>query len=437
MNDELVLWQPESGELLPQEATTAVAIAGFAQQLSNKDKKQISAAFDGGFYEMGLNFLWARTIAALKRELANVGVSLVGEMLSKSDIDEDDDIDDILTTKDAIRLAEELGVVTATDAMRLRHTHEIISHFSQLSTSENDSEEIDQAEAIASLKACVKSVLGKPKVEVAAKFIEFRAALDAKSLTKDDPLVGMLGASPYFFQKLAVSILMNAAKNNLGAQLEISLANINVLLPSVWSNLRDSERWHVGHTYAELFSDGKSTAVSGVKSALSKVKGFDYVPENLRSDTFLKAAAAVVDAHEGMNNFYNELPALRVLSKLGTTIPTPALGECITAILCVRLGNRSGTAHDAQSLARELLDGLTPERWKYYLNQILPSDTRILNKLSDDKPVSRWFDLVEKYELDDLDIKNREVNTLISASVARKERRLELKRIKLLQKYYG
>ena len=437
MTSELKLWQPESGELLPQGVNTPAEIAHYAQQLSNKDKIQIAAAFDGRFYEMGLNFLWSRTIAALKKELANVGVSLIGEMLGKSDVDESDDIDDILTTKESIRLAEELGVVTPTDAMRLRHTNELISHFDQLSTSENDCEEIDEMEAISSLKACVKSVLGKPQIEVAAKFIEFRAALDAKSLPKDDPLIGMLATSPYFFQKLAVSILMNAAKQASGAQLEISLANINAILPVVWANLRDTEKWQIGHTYAELYSDGKSTAVSGLKSALSKVKGFDFVPENLRSDTFLKAAAAIVDAHEGMYNFYNELPALRVLSKLGTTIPTPALGECITAILCVKLGNRYGVANDAQALAKELFDGLTTDRWRYYLNQVLPGDTRILNKIGNHNPMQNWFDLVEKYEFNELDISNKDITALVVASLARKENKFEKARLKLLQNYYG
>jgi hypothetical protein len=435
--NELKLWQPESGELLPRGVNTPVEITSYAQQLSKKDKTQISAAFDGRFYEMGMSFLWSRTIAALKNELANVGVSLVGEMLGKLDVEEDDDIDDILTTKESIRLAEELGVVSSTDAMRLRHTNEIISHFSQLSTSENDSEEIDESEAIASLKACVKAVLGKPQVEVAAKFIEFRDALDSKSLSKDDPLVGMLSASPYFFQKLAITILVNAVKKGTGAQLEISLANINVLLPSVWSNLRDTERWHVGHTYAELYSDGKSTAVSGVKSALSKVKGFDYVPENLRSATFLKAAAAIVEAHEGMNNFYNELSPLRGLSKLGTTIPTPALGECISAILCARLGNEYGVANNAQVLAKELLDGMTPERWEYYLNQVLPGDVRILNKLGHHKPMTRWIDLVNNYEFNELDIKNKEVKEMVGAIMSRKENRIKSARLNLLYKYYG
>lgn len=437
MASELKLWQPESGELLPIGVNSPAEITGYAQQLSKKDRRQIAAAFDERFYEMGLSFLWSRTIAALKKELANVGLSLVGEMLGKSDVDEDDDIDDILTTKESIRLAEELGVVTPTDAMRLRHTNELISHFSQLSTSENDSEEIDEAEAISSLKACVKSVLGKPQVEVAAKFIEFRTALDASNLSKDDALVDMLGTSPYFFQKLAINILMNAAKQSTGAQLEISLANINVILPAVWGNLRDTEKWHVGHTYAELYSDGKSKAVSGVKSALSKVKGFDFVPENLRSDTFLKAAAAIIEAHEGMNNFYNEYSPLRALSKLGTTIPTPALGECITAILCVRLGNPYGIAQNAQLLATEIINGLTPERWRYYLDQVLPGDMRILNKLGDHNPMNRWFDLVKKYRFDELDILNKGVRNLVSASFDRKERIFEKSRLKLVQKYYG
>jgi len=83
---------------------------------------------------------------------------------------------------------------------------------------------------------------------------------------------------------------MNAARKNVGATLEHTLANINVLVPAIWHNLRDSGRWQIGHCYAEAYSDGKTTVVGGLKSALLKVKGFDYVPENLRSDTFVKAA---------------------------------------------------------------------------------------------------------------------------------------------------
>lgn len=437
MATELALWQPESGQLIPTAAKTSTQIAAYAAQLSVKDKGQIVAAFDSGHFEMGLSYLWGKTVTALKKELSTVGVGLLGEMLGRTDVAEDDDVDDIVTTRDAIRLAGELGVVSATDTLRLQHTYEIVTHFSQLSPEENDIEEIDETEALAALKACIKSVLGRPKVEVAKKFVEFREALEGETLAAEDTRVEMLRGSPYFFCKLTVNVLMNAAKRNTGAQLENALANINVLLPVIWEKLRDAERWQVGHTYAEAYAGGKSSAVSGLKSALLKVKGFDYVPENLRSETFIKAAEAVIKAHEGLNNFYNEAAPVSNLAKLGSTIPTPALPVCASALLAVCLGNRYGVAWSAQPEALRILSSLTPDRWQYYLNQVLPSDVRILSKLSDEKPCAQWISIVSKQGLNELQIKHKTVAKLLKAAKDGLSGKVKDAANSLVQDYYG
>ncbi len=434
---DMILWQPESGELIPVSAKTPAEISGFAKQLSIKDKKQIVSAFDSGHYEMGINYLWGKTVTALKKELSAVGVGLLGEMLGKADVDEDDDVEDIITTKESIRLAEELGIVSSTDSMRLRHTYELITHFSKLEVEESDSEEIDESEAITSLKSCIKGVLGRPKVEVAKKFVEFREALEGETLSSDDPRVEMLRSSPYFFNKLTVSVLMNAAKKNTGANLEHSLANINTLIPSIWSKLREAEKWQVGLAYAEAFADGKTTSVGGLKSVLLKVKGFDYVPENLRSDTFIKAAEAIFRAHDGLNNFYNEARPVRNLSKLGSTIPTPALPACFSALLSIILGNSYGVAWAAESEAKGLLKKLSSDRWAYYLNNVFPSDVRILNKLSSSKPRVNWINLSKEFDLGSLDIKNNTVSLLLKASIDKKENKISSCSVKLLKDYYG
>ena len=192
-----------------------------------------------------------------------------------------------------------------------------------------------------------QGVLGRPKVEVAKKFIEFREALEGETLNESDPRVLVLKGSPYFFKKLTINVLMNAAKKNTGAQLEHALGNINILIPAIWPELRDAEKWQIGHAYSETYADGRISAVSGLKSALLKVKGFDFVPENLRSDTFVKAAEGVLRAHDGFNNFYNEPAPVRNLAKLGSTIPAPALPACMTALLCVVLGNSYGVSRVA------------------------------------------------------------------------------------------
>lgn len=434
---DIVLWQPESGELIPTSAKTPSEISSYAAQLSKKDKRQIVSAFEAGHFEMAINYLWGKTSTALKKELSAVGVGLLGEMLGKTDVNEDDDVEDIITTKESIILAEELGIVSPTDSMRLKHTYELITHFSRLELEESDFEEIDESEAVSSLKACIKAVLGRPRIEVAKKFVEFREALEGESLSEDDPRVDMLRNSPYFFNKLTVSVLMNAAKKNTGANLEHALANINVLIPAIWSKLRESEKWQVGHAYAEAFADGKTTSVGGLKSALLKVKGFDYVPENLRSDTFIKAAEAIFKAHDGLDNFYNEPAPVKNLARLGSTIPTPALATCFSALLCVTLGNSYGVSWSAAPEAKSLLKSLTTDRWTYYLNNVFPSDMRVLDKLDSVKPLAQWVQLVEEFQLATLEVKNNSVSRLIKASSDKKDTQIESFRKKLIEEYYG
>ena len=366
MNNDITFWQPQSVTPFSNSLKTPETIADHAIQLSKRDKRQIIAAYKAEHYEIGLNFLWLKTMAALKRELATVGITLIGEMLGKVDVDEDGDVEDILTVRDTLMLAEELGIVSSTDAMRLRHTHEIITHFSQLSIEEHDREDIDESEAVSAFKTCVKAILARPKVEVAKPFVQFREALETGSFSSDEEKVSTLLASPYFFWKLTINILMNSAKNSVGAKLEHCLANTNTLLPKMWSNLRETEKWHVGRTYAEVYSDGKKISTAGLKEALMKVQGFDFVPENLRSDTFIIAAQAILQAHDGYNNFYGEAAPVRKLERLGTSIPVPALSTCITALLSVCLGNEYGVSWAASSTASNILKKISTERWRYY-----------------------------------------------------------------------
>ena len=437
MTKTLTLWQPGSGQLLPNTAKTPSTIVDYAAQLSMKDKRQIVSAFEANHYEMGMNFLWMRTVSALKSELATAGLSLLGEILGKTDVGPDDEVEDILTSRDTIRLAEELGVVASTDAMRLRHVHEFVAHFNHLGFDEGDHEDIDESEAITHLKTCIKAVLGRPKVEVAADFVEFRNALETETLAADDLEVTRLVSSPYFFQKLTISILLNSAKSDVGASLEHSLANTNVLIPLLWPKLRHTEKWQIGHTYAEVYSEGKKSSVAGLKQALMKVQGFDFVPENLRSDTFMKAAKAVLRAHDEMNNFSNEYSPVRRLSRLGTSIPSPALSICMTALLSVCLGNRYGSSWTACPVALDMLAGLSKNRWQFYLNQVLPADERILNKLELPKPQDQWMELVDRHNLAELQLNDHNVSRLVKASSKKKGDAVAKAAMNLRDRHYG
>ena len=419
----MTLWQPDRDIELPKGVMLPSEIVPHAQQLSKKTKEQIVAAFGNEHYEMGLNYLWAKTMAALKHELGNVGIELLGEMLGRVDVQEDDDVDEMLTERDAIRLARELGVVTDTGAMRLRHAHETVTHFNRVNVDEEEQEEIDATEAVAALKNCVKYVLGKPRIEIAKRFVEFRKSIETKNIGTDDEELTELVASPYFFAKLTINILMNSIKTAVGAKLEHCLTNANVVLPALWDRLADAEKWRVGQTYADVYSAGRRTAMAGLKQALLKVAGFDFVPENLRSNTFIKAAEDVLKAHDGWDNFYNEVRPVTRLSRLGTSIPTPALAAGVTALLAVYLGNAYGVSHAAVAVASGVLEKLGEERWRFYLDEVLPGEERILNKLACDvKPRKRWSLAVATFGLSALQLKGREIVRLVDAGTKDSDR---------------
>ena len=140
-----------------------------------------------------------------------------------------------------------------------------------------------------------------------------------------------------------------------------------------------------------------------MRAALMTVKGFDYVPENLRSETFRAAARAVLSAHFGYSNFHNEPKPMETLVRLGSSIPGPAMAECFSAALCVRLGNRYGHSWAAQATVEKFLKLFRQNQWEYYVNKLLPTDTHVLEKLAfDDGPLGRWMQLITEFDLEPL-----------------------------------
>jgi hypothetical protein len=431
-----MLWPESVPNTLPANLSQPDDIAAFAKQLTVREKAQIVKAFKDGSYEMATSFVWGRAMAGLKRELGTLGLTFLGELLGRSDIRDEDNVLDAITEKEAIRLAEELGVISRTEAIRLRHSQELVSHFSQRDSTEDD-EPMETNEAVTILLYCVKSILAKPSIQVARRFAEFRKELETESLDPKDTRCKTLLSSPYFFRRLAVSVLLAGIRSNKGAKLEHCLSNLNSLLPLLWPGLRESEKWQVGSTYAQVYAEGLQLQTTGLKQALLKVKGFDYVPENLRSETFVKAAESIIRAHEGMNNFYNEeAPTVR-LESLGTVIPSAALGVCFTALLCVRLGNFYGVSWSAKPIADRTLKKQTADRWAYYLEKILPGEIRILEKLLDEKPRSQWMSLLAEIPVNNLAVREKSIKDLIDASTAKNERRVILVAERLMTTYYG
>jgi hypothetical protein len=173
----------------------------------------------------------------------------------------------------------------------------------------------------------------------------------------------------------------------------------------------------VGRAYAELHAEGLAVQANGLRSALLKVSGFDYVPESLRSQAFLEAAAKLQATHFGWDNFHNEPGPMRALAKLGSSIPRPAFHKCMTAIILVRVGNHYGVSHAAQPDAMKMLKAVTVDRWEYFFDGCLPVDSVLLAELVDSSIATRWCEMLDELpRTADIAPNDRRVRRLLDAS---------------------
>jgi len=404
---------------IPATANTPDAIAEYGRAtLSHRDIQSIVAGFHAEGYEMVSTFVWTKAAAALKKQVATLGMEFVGEMLGRPDLDDDSDPTTAIGDHEVIALAEDLGMITATQALRLKQSLQLVTHFASKEQAPGDDEAMQKEEAVNLLRTCITSILGKARFEAAIRFAEFRKRLANSDLQLGDGGVAAIKDSPYFFVRTTLSVLLSMVKSAKGATLEHAVGNTIVMVSALWERLRETERWQIGQAYAEVNAAGNRPASAGLKKTLLEVHGFDFVPETLRSNTFTESAAKVLSAHFAFNNFYNEADPMQTLANLGTAIPMPAFAKCMEATLAVRLGNRWGRAFSAQGAALEVLDRLRQTQWDYYVNECLPRDRTVLDKLTlEQEPVKNWCDIATKYLAKTPRPKDRFVNDLLDVSL--------------------
>lgn len=382
-------WEPLKGAVAVP-SNDIQQMINYAVALKTHEKFQLVTAFQAGHFEMGTEFLWRRAMSRLKSTIAALGMKFVGEMLDRLDMDEYSNPENVLTDYDAIKLAEILGIVNSTGALRLKHGFELLSHLNTNEAHLND-ERLLPSDAASFVHNAVKYILAEETFSVPIDFSNLRKRLTSETLQLADGQVQQLAVSPPFFKRTTLRVLLAAIRSEKGAILEHALANINILLPIIWADVPEPDRWSVGTLYMELSSIGNSPAVSSVKQALLKVKGFDYVHENVRSLTYKKAAQTVVAAHFSFNNFYGEVEPTRQLASLGSTVPSAAFAECMQAYLCVFLGNKYGVSNAAAAIAEEELRKVSRDRWGFYLDKVLPTDDNVLYELSSTNPAKRFI----------------------------------------------
>lgn len=412
---EIELWQAKEPKKIPANLTDIKKIVPLTDKnnLTVSQQNQVINAFNAEAFDMAAEYVWRKAMSKLKESISFLGDDFIMEMLQRPGT-KSANLDSALTEYNTIRIAEQLGMITQFGALKLRQALETLQYcFSSTATIEGV--QLDALETLNIIKICIELILSEPKVDVAVEFSSLRERLFHEQINENDKQIEVLVNSSLFFIRTVCTVLSNTIKTEKGAIQENAIANYRTILPEVWLKLTVEDRWKAGFLYRDVVSSGDDKASAGIKTALSRVNGFDYVPENIRSLTFIDAANKLVDTHFGYDNFYREPRAVRELANLGSIIPEPAWTDCLRAYLLVLIGNKYGRSNEAVAIAQKHIEKLPIEAWIAYLDNTLPYDSAVLSALWDDKPQRHFSNLINTMGLDKLQLETKKGNLLLTA----------------------
>lgn len=374
---------------------------GIALKLS--DQQKIVKYYRDGDFATAAEKIWPRSISILRKRILSLGEEFVADMVETDDLDYVRD----LPAYKVICLANDLGFIDNAGRRKLLSANEYYNYF--LNTDKDIDEEMPQDEANIIIKSCISYILYSNDDTFGLQFNDFREKLKTVRITEifDDDET-MFATCPYFYLKTTVRSLIKLLKETEGIEFENININLNLIIPQIWKRLKTEEKRAFADAYTDCVNSNDYIRTDALNKILLKVQGFDYVKENIRSRTFISVANKLIDTHFGVNNFYNEPGIIQTLENLGTKFPKPALKNCITAVLYVKLGNSYNTSWSAETVADRLLNRLTTDEWILYLDRYIKEETDLLDSIHGPNKVSRmysqWKLVVKTYKLKSLSI---------------------------------
>ena len=376
--------------------------------ITEKQMEQVVNAYNAKAYDMAGEYVWKKAMTRLKEAILSLGVDFISEILQENS-NMNIDVYSALTDYRSINLAEHLGMLPHSGALELRQGLESLQYYFS-SQAAKEGAYIDNLKVLSIIKTCVIYILSKPNIDVSIAFGDLRKLLLTQDIRESDIQVSQLKRASLFFIRTVCTVLISAVRNPQNVYFEHAVNNFKIVIPLLWEKLPDEDRKKVGFLYRDVVSDGNNKAAMSIKNALSKNGGFDYVPENLRSQSFIAAANAVIDAHYEYDNFYKEPRYVNELASLGSFIPDPAISQCMKAYILVCVGNYYGVSYVAAEKASKELESITKDKWKTFLDKCLPYDYELISALSSssEKPINNFLDLLRNLGMNKLSLETSE-----------------------------
>ncbi|KYC92459.1 hypothetical protein [Bacillus amyloliquefaciens] len=345
--------------------------------------------FTIGYYDHAVLEYWNRGITDLKDKLTIYGLEhFPSEYNIKVTTRED-----LADVKDSIIInaCQALGLIDDEAHIFLIHCLNIRNKFT---AAHDTTTPIDPIEAINLIKNCVKYVLQRDVPSPAITINDLIKYIQSESFDVEHFRETVKDQSP----KVVESFLRRVFNEYIEPLTSNDYRdNLKLIVRIVWDMIGEGIKSDIGQKLVHLKLDNNVDKSLYAMDFMLQVKGMKYIPTAVRKHIFIKKAQELIDAHHGMNNFYNEVRPSRELEELGYNIPDESLDTYVKAITFSFTGNSFGYSNNASSHNQAMFSNLSTKGVQIFLDS-LENNTSYAWHFMSPNPVKRLVELLKILE---------------------------------------
>ena len=250
------------------------------------------------------------------------------------------------------------------------------------------------------LETCIRQVITLPLDTVTAQTGRLLGNLRTQQLS-----ASTVTATTAFFEDLPEDRADALAAGLLGLYTDpkrtaLVADNVRLVWPELWPFVGDDARYGFGTRIGRFQANADLAQAAAARELIDAVDdGAAYLPEPVRAAEMDVALDALMSAHRGWNNFYNEPAPARLVASLVTEsgeVPEAVEAKYVRTLVEVFLGNGSGIAYSADGTYRTLLRRLSAGQARRALRAFM--DPTISSRLSTPPARNQWPDLLDIIE---------------------------------------
>ncbi|WP_157931083.1 hypothetical protein [Mycobacteroides abscessus] len=376
------------------------------------------AAASVGLFDAALNYLWDETIGELRRRVDGFDLAYFFDVAvpnsdKRKHLKNADDLPDV-DDASLLRGCHAIGLMTDIGYERLNNIRFMRNHASAAHPNQTQLTGLDLANW---LEVCINHVINTEPDYVTAE--TGRLLGNIKKVRLDQSAVKQ---TTVFFGQLPADRADTLGNGLFGLYVDpdrtpIVADNVRALWPSLWEYISDVTRFNYGVRIARYSASADTGQATAARELLDLVDGSAYLTDETRLVELDIALDELISAHEGLDNFYNEVPPARKIAELvgeHGEVPEQVSRKFVATIVQMYLGNGWGVSRGAEPIYQSLIELFTPESAARALRMFRKLDIAIL--LQSPSAKKQWSKLLDLLEPKLVSRRNRELIHLIRNS---------------------